>query len=132
MKDGILFFLCYTLNLCYTYTFVIPFFKLEDNCFIMFYWFLPYLNLNQPQGYVCPLPLEHPSHLPPHPTPLSGFTHSTGLSSICHSANVQSMQAAHTAQYQKNKQPNQKMGQRPKQTFFQSIYKDIQTAKKYT
>ena len=28
--------------------------------------------------------------------------------------------AAHTTQYQKNKQPNQKVGRRPKQTFLQS------------
>ena len=24
------------------------FFKLEDNCFIVLYWFLPYINMNQP------------------------------------------------------------------------------------
>ena len=29
------------------------------------------------------------------------------------------MQAARTTQYQKNKQPNQKVGKRPKQTFLQ-------------
>ena len=29
------------------------------------------------------------------------------------------MQAAHVAQYQKNEQPNQKVGKRPKQTFLQ-------------
>ena len=31
----------------------------------------------------------------------------------------QNIQAAHTTQYQKNKQPNQKAGKRPKQTFLQ-------------
>ena len=31
--------------------------------------------------------------------------------------NLQNIQAAHAAQYQKNKQPNQKVGRRPKQTF---------------
>ena len=31
--------------------------------------------------------------------------------------NFQYVQAAHTTQYQKNRQPNQKMGKRPKQTF---------------
>ena len=31
-------------------------------------------------------------------------------------------QAAHAAQYQKNKQPNQKVGRRPKQTFLQRKY----------
>ena len=29
------------------------------------------------------------------------------------------MQAAHTTQYQKNKQPNQKVGKRPEMTFLQ-------------
>ena len=33
--------------------------------------------------------------------------------------NFQNIQAAHTTQHQKNKQPNQKLGKRPKQTFFQ-------------
>ena len=31
----------------------------------------------------------------------------------------QNIQAAHTIQYQKNKQSNQKVGKRPKQTFLQ-------------
>ena len=42
--------------------------------------------------------------------------------------NFQNIQAAHTIQYQKNKQPNQKVGKRPKQTFLQ---KDIQMANKH-
>ena len=42
--------------------------------------------------------------------------------------NLQNIQAAHAAQYQKNKKPNQKMGQRTKQTFLQ---KDIQMANKH-
>jgi len=33
--------------------------------------------------------------------------------------NFQNIQAAHTTQYQKNNQPNQKVGKRPKQTFLQ-------------
>ena len=33
--------------------------------------------------------------------------------------NFQNMQAAHTTQYQKNKQAHQKVGKRPKQTFLQ-------------
>ena len=36
------------------------------------------------------------------------------------------MQAAHVAQYQKNKRPNQKMGQRTKQTFLQRRHTDGQ------
>ena len=33
--------------------------------------------------------------------------------------NFQNIQAAHTTQYQKNEQPNQKVGKIPKQTFLQ-------------
>ena len=40
--------------------------------------------------------------------------------------NFQNIQAAHTTQYQKNKQPNQKMGKRPKQTFLQRKHTDAQ------
>ena len=32
--------------------------------------FLPYINMDQPQIYICPLPLEPASHLLPYPTPL--------------------------------------------------------------
>ena len=42
--------------------------------------------------------------------------------------NFQNMQIAHTTQYQKNKQPNQKMGRRPKQTFLQRRHTDDQEA----
>ena len=38
--------------------------------------------------------------------------------------NLQNIQAAHEAQYQKNKRPNQKMGQRSKQTFLQRRHTD--------
>ena len=36
----------------------------------MLCWFLPHINMNQSQAYICPLPLQPPSHLPAHPTPL--------------------------------------------------------------
>ena len=51
-------------------------FQLEDNCFTMLHWFLPYINVNQGCVCVCvcvcvcPLPLEAPSLLPPRLTPL--------------------------------------------------------------
>ena len=38
--------------------------------------------------------------------------------------NLKNIQAAHAAQYQKNKQPNNKMGQRTKQTFLQRRHTD--------
>ena len=40
--------------------------------------------------------------------------------------NLQNIKAAHAAQYQKNKQPNQKLGRRPKQTLLQRRYTDGQ------
>ena len=38
--------------------------------------------------------------------------------------NLKNIQAAHAAQFQKNKQPNQKMDQRTKQTFLQRRHTD--------
>ena len=38
--------------------------------------------------------------------------------------NLKNIQATPAAQFQKNKRPNQKMGQRPKQTFLQRRHKD--------
>jgi len=38
--------------------------------------------------------------------------------------NFQNIQTAHTTQYQKNKQPNQKVGKRPKQPFLQRRHTD--------
>ena len=40
--------------------------------------------------------------------------------------NFQNIQADHTTQYQKNQQPNQKVGKRPKQTFLPRRHKDGQ------
>ena len=42
--------------------------------------------------------------------------------------NLQNIQAAHTAQYQKNKQPDQKVGRRPKQMYLQ---RNVQKANKH-
>ena len=36
------------------------FFLLEENCFTMLCWFLPYIIMSQPQVYICLLPLETP------------------------------------------------------------------------
>ena len=44
------------------------------------------------------------------------------------SINLQNIQTAHGAQYQKNEQPNQKMGRRPKQTSLQGGQTDGQGA----
>ena len=45
-------------------------FLLKDNCFTILCQFLPFINISQPQAYTFPVPLEPPSHLPPHPSPL--------------------------------------------------------------
>ena len=37
-------------------------FNWRMNCFTILCWFLPCINMNQPQVYVCPLPLETPSN----------------------------------------------------------------------
>ena len=46
------------------------FFFFEDNCFPILCCFLPYMDMNQSQLYICSLPCERPSHRPPHPAPL--------------------------------------------------------------
>ena len=43
--------------------------------------------------------------------------------------NFQNIQTAHTAQHQKNKQPNQRMVRRSKQTFLQRRHTDGQKAR---
>ena len=50
------------------------------------FWFLQYISMNHPYVYMCPLPLEPPSHLPPHPTPLRSHR-APYLSSLCHTTN---------------------------------------------
>ena len=45
----------------------------KGNCFTTRCWFLPYINMSQPQVQMCPLPAESPSPLPPHPTPLGCY-----------------------------------------------------------
>ena len=59
---------------------------MEDNCFTILCWFLPYINMNQPQVYICALPLEPSSHLSP-PSHPSRLSQNTGLSSLYHTAN---------------------------------------------
>ena len=34
------------------------FFLLEDNCFTILCWYVPYININQPQVYICLLLLS--------------------------------------------------------------------------
>ena len=46
------------------YFFFSCFFLMEDNCFTILYWPLLYINMNQLQIHICPLPPEPPFHVP--------------------------------------------------------------------
>ena len=54
--------------------------------------------MSQPEVYVCPLPPEPPSHLPPHPAPL-GCHRALGLSSLHHIANSHQLSILHMELY---------------------------------
>ena len=66
-----------------------------DNCLAMLCWFLPHINVNQPQAYACPATLDPPSHLPPHPTPL-GCHKALCWSRLCPTANSHWLSVLHT------------------------------------
>ena len=70
----------------------------EDNCFTILWWFLPYINISQPQVYMCPLPFEPPSYLPPHPT-LLGCQGALGLTSLYHAAKSHWLSILHMVMY---------------------------------
>ena len=61
-------------------------------------WSLPYINVNQPQVYICPLHLEPLSYLPPFPTPL-GCHRAPDLYSLHHTANPHWLSILHTVMY---------------------------------
>ena len=50
--------------------------------------------MSQPSVYMCPLPPEPPSHLPPHPTPLGGHR-ALSLSSLRHTAHSHWLSVLH-------------------------------------
>ena len=59
---------------------------IEANYFAVLWWFLPYIDMNQPQVYMCPpsqTPLPPPS--PPHP---SGLSQCTDFESLFHASNL--------------------------------------------
>ena len=64
------------------------YFWLDDNCFTIFFWFLPYINMNQSWIYICLLLLEPLSHVLPHLPTLPGCHRAPDLSSLCHIANL--------------------------------------------
>ena len=55
----------------------IAFSQLEDNYFIILWWLLQYINMNQTQAHVCP-PIHKP-HLPLSPSHTSALSRSTGF-----------------------------------------------------
>ena len=59
---------------------------MEDNYFIILWWFLPYIDMNQPRVYMCP-PSWTRSHLPPHPISL-GCPRALALSALLHASNL--------------------------------------------
>ena len=64
----------------------------------MLCWFLPYNSVNQPQVYMCPLPLGLPSYLPT-PSHLSGSSLSPGLSSLCYTTTSPQPSILHVVMY---------------------------------
>ena len=61
---------------------------MKDSLFTISCWFLPYIDMNQPQVNICPLTLELPSH----PSRLS---QNTDLSSLSHTANPTGLSILH-------------------------------------
>ena len=60
--------------------------RLEDDCFTALCGFLPFVNMDQPQVSVCPLP--------PHPI-LLGYRRARGLSSLSHTVNFHWLSILH-------------------------------------
>ena len=59
------------------------FILIEANYFTILWWFLPYIDMNQP----CVPHPEHPSHLPPNPIPLV-CPSAPALSALFHASNL--------------------------------------------
>lgn len=67
-------------------------FQLEENCFTILCWFLPYNNTNRPQLYIYPLLLEPPSTRLSHPF---RSLQSIRLGSLCYLAASHQPSALH-------------------------------------
>ena len=59
---------------------------------------LPYIDMNQPQGYMGPPHPEPPSHLPPHPIPL-GCPSAPALNALLHASNLHWSSVSHMVIY---------------------------------
>ena len=71
---------------------------MEANYFPILWWFLPYIDMNQPWVYMCPPCPEPPSHHPPYSIPL-GCPSASGLSALFHVSNLGCSSVSHMAIY---------------------------------
>ena len=83
------------------------FLKIQENIFLVYcnwrtsivlWWVLPYINMNQPWAYICPLPPEPPSHFPPHPIP-PGCHRAPALGSLRHISKSHWLSLLHMVMY---------------------------------
>ena len=58
-----------------------------NNFFAILWWFLPYIDMNQKQVYMCPPILNPSSFFPPHPIPLF-CPRAPTLSALLHVSNL--------------------------------------------
>ena len=65
---------------------------MEANNFTILWWFLPYIDMNQPRVYMCPEPRFY---LPPHPIPL-GCPRAPTLSALFYALNLDWSSISHT------------------------------------
>ena len=72
------------LGFLFFFSFFKIYFQLEDNCFTILCWLLPYDSVNQPQVRIHPLLLNSP--LPLSLIPPLYLSQSTRLSALCHTA----------------------------------------------
>ena len=64
---------------------VVVIYLIEANYFTILWWFLPYIDMNQPWVYMNP-PSRTLFHIPPHPIPLS-CPSALALSALFHASN---------------------------------------------
>ena len=63
----------------------------------MFWWFLPYIDMNPPRVYMCS-PFGTPSHLPPHPIH-QGHPNAPALRTLSHALNLDWRSISHMIIY---------------------------------
>ena len=70
---------------------------MEANYFTILWWFLLYIDINQPWVYMCS-PFWTPSHLLPHPIP-QGHPNAPALSTLSHASNLDWRSISHMVIY---------------------------------